>query len=236
MNNYFWKGFEKRAIDPDRATAEAVAGGIIGMILTGTAASIHYDTKSKKAIEEFKNLPNQHTEDAEKVFKKLKKYCPEDTVLITPSILRKSKYKDDRIIKRLAKSLEVPEGAFAIHPEMGGATSPGGVLFKQFPDKKIVGSSDKTSKSIMAHEIGHLIDYDKIEKQKFLKKFYNKSLRNQVKKEEAAWDLAPEGPYEGPDKDLPLQTYKNHQKANRVTLAGTSIGAATPAVVSALSK
>lgn len=197
----FWKGFEKKAVSKN--TGLGIYFGSLAGVGLATAYIQHDVNKTLKGFKE-----HDGNVDARKSFAKIKHLSP-DTELVTESELRKKiKGEGGFLRKRQLESFAdaLSKGnAFAYHPEIGG-------LHIMVPDfmrnKKIIMSADKVHPSVLAHEMGHVIDYDEIGKKPAFKKFVSKYLRGTVGRETAAWDKAPGNGHE--ELKVPaLRSYKN---------------------------
>ena len=129
------------------------------------------------------------------------------------------------ILQSLRDSLEHSNAA-ALHPEMIP-----GFAKKHLPaalrDKKIVFSADRVNPSTLAHEVGHILDFDEIAKKPFLNKFMSKYFRSNISAEESAWKNAP-GKINEKTKEEALGTYR---RARNYPLIGMLVGGALGAAV-----
>lgn len=212
-NTNFWGGFEKRG-------SFTAIGSMAGMTV-GTAIA---NNQNKKVLEEFRGAKGK---DAKTLFNAMKSDLPKGTILITRSDLHKliDKEKDmgkAQVLQALRNNLELGN-AMALHPDMVSG------LMKRFlpesiRDRKIIFSSDKVHPSIMAHEAGHIVDFD--EKHGPFKNFYRKYLRGTLAIEQAAWEKAP-GKNHDEIKEKAISTYKKARNYPIIgALAGGVLGAA----------
>lgn len=229
----FWTGFEKCSVDSNQI-AGAVAGalqlGVLGS-LVGVAMSMD---DNKKDAEKLLLHAKKHKDNvsAKKFFNEHKHLLPDNSIILTRSDLHKKvdksmKLDEMEIWKALRSATE--GNAAAIMPSSMTDT-----LFKHTPELKgkyIVLSDDNIHPAVVAHEMGHVIDFASVAKKNLFGRFAS-HFRSGVAVEEAGWDNAPgdKSKY-NEKKELALGTYKRTQKYTRIGgLAGLLIGAGIGAV------
>lgn len=214
----FWLGFEKNA--GWRGLLLPAVLGLAGSYAGGYLAG----KKSSELLEAVKN--HQDKKDAKALFKVIGKSVP-DLHLFTASDLSKEieKEKNPQHKKNLGYLRDALKAgnAFASYPT---ETFFSNDLPPVLRGKKIVGTGDQTHPSQMAHEIGHIIDFDEAAKAPALKRFYRKFLRSQAAEEEAAWSKAP-GEIDTKIRDEALRSYRRSRNYVLTgALAGGGLGAA----------
>lgn len=200
-----------------------------GLAAGSTLGAFLASRKNRKVLEE---LSQFKSENAKKLFQKMKGALPKGTQHLTSSDLRELIEEESDAGKKdiLSDWKETVDrgNAFAIHPQMSSAA-----LHDRLPDavahKKTIITGDKVQPAVLAHEAGHIIDYEEIAKSPAFKRFV-KHLRSTVRLENAAWDKAPltTSPDTQAIRDNLVGTYergRNYTIAG--ALAGTLLGAAT---------
>jgi hypothetical protein len=210
----FSVGFEKCAAG-ELMPQLAMAGAILGMGIGGLSA----DKKNRAFVEQ--ELLNGKKQDARKVFGVLKKHLPEDTILYTTSDLHKkvhdAKTMDDMNFWQMLRSLG--EGNAAAIPKK--ETKNNKQIPKELRNKNIIVSADKINPLIMAHEAGHVIDFNDIETGKEKLPFFTHPDRY----EHAAWDKAPDVKASKKDYErVRTGAVGTYQRARNYPLAGLAIG------------
>lgn len=198
MDN-FWEGFEKKG------NAKVRKGAWIGMLAGGGLATVYAQHVANQAMDKFKN--HKGAVDAREAFDKIKHLSP-GTELVTEKELRKHiksmkgiwhKHTLSQYADLLSKG-----NAFASHPELGGINL---LMPEILREKKIIMCGNRVHPSVLAHEMGHIVDYDEISRKPFFKKFLSKYIRGVVGREEDAWKKAPGKGHEELQGDA-LKTYK----------------------------
>lgn len=218
----FWSGFYKKAASGDSIRHGTVIGTGLGYGL-GALLAGH---QNKKVFEKWRQEPGR--KDAKTQFEKIKDLSPK-VQLITESDLNRmiKKEKDLKTVSAyqgLRNALE-HGNAMALHPEMVPKLLKW-MLPEKLRDKKVIFAADKVHPSTLAHEMGHIIDFDEVGKSGFLKKFYKKNLRSTMKTEVAAWEKAP-GEKHDQAREEALSTYRRGLRYPVIgAIGGGLIGAA----------
>lgn len=172
-----------------------VAGAQAGLVLGTLLGSILASNKSKGWVEKELLQNKKGVVDSRAFFKKIQPSLPKGTILLTNSDLHK-RVKDSKDIKTMQffqTMRTATEGNAAAIPKQ--MTSKWllkkFVLPKEFHDKNIIIADDKVHPAIIAHEAGHIIDFDETDRAGLFKKIWKKHVRGTVGMEEAAWDKAP---------------------------------------------
>lgn len=190
----FTRGFRKQAsLGSDFITAGIAAGVGIGGMYAAYKASQFVDKNM---------IQNKHEHvDARKLFHSMKEGLPKDTTLMTSTELhnkvKAARTADEMNFWQLMRAHS--EGNAAAIP----ADATKGFLFElgqkiplalKIPDeikgRNVIISDDKVHPAILAHEVGHIIDFDITEKGGIPTKLKN-ALSLPFRAERAAWDLAP---------------------------------------------
>lgn len=192
----FFVGFNKRA----------ASASLIGTTLGGAIGSILANKKNTETMESF--LTNPKKVDAREAFDKIKNYS-KGTKLVTRSELntlidKQKTISDVSVLQAFRDALE-HGNAMALHPEMARGLEHH--LPKEFRNKKVIFSADKVHPTVLAHEVGHIIDFEELKNSSFFKRLFKKHLRSTVGEEEAAWGRAP-GEIDETIKEDALNTYK----------------------------
>ena len=187
----FTLGFEKIALHPIVIPA-AFVGSLAGSLIAGKKSS---DVMQKELLESKNKI------DTKKYFDASKQDLPKNTVLYTNKDLHK-KVKDTKDIgeMRFWQMLRAAtEGNAAAMPESESKPGPvrkrllsalGIKAPQELEGKNIVFADDKVPASVMAHELGHIIDFDEERKGGLSKKLQN-AFSLPYRSERAAWDKAP---------------------------------------------
>jgi hypothetical protein len=192
-------------------------GLLLGTMLGGITAM----KKNKEMLDGWRGEKGNR-KDAKKLFATMKSVAP-GTVLMTRTDLQKAIDKEKtidkiQVLQSLRDGLEYGN-ALALHPAMVPL-----FMKKHLPsllhDKRMIFSADKVDPSVIAHEIGHIVDFDELIKKPFWKRFYEKHLRSSLAAEEAAWNKAP-GKIDEKKKTEALDSYR---RARNFPLIGAVAG------------
>lgn len=217
----FWDGFEKRASVEDAAIL-GIGGALIGTTLGGIGGAILFPSKYKEFVAKLKN--HGGVVDAKDAFKKIKHLSPETELYTYTDLKDLAKKEKDPTHKAvytvLAKKLE-DGNAGAIHPinitPFIKANTP-----KRLTETPVIICGDKVHPDVLAHEMGHIIDFDEVSKKGRVKKFLDLSLTTTVSREERAWDKAPGATNEF--REGAVGTYKTVAKRRNFSLAVAALG------------
>lgn len=182
-NTNFWNGFNKQA-DP-----------IVGATIGATIGAILAAKKNMKWVEEHMLGKQKGNVDSKKMFNEIKSHLPKDTVLMTNSDLHKKvkSAKDYKTMQFYQHMRQATEGNAAALPKRITSSA---LIKRQIPEefhnKNIIIADDKVHPAVLAHEAGHIIDFNEVDNLPFLKRVFKKAFHGTVSKEEAAWDKAPQ--------------------------------------------
>lgn len=175
-NKAFFCGFEKAAYDANIPLSTGVnigaaLGGIAGLVLNRVAVS--------RALKTFSEDPEM--QDSPRLIKKLRRFAP-NAKFLTESELKalesgESLPQEKQIAKILREEIGKGNAFYYRPPGVGEAAA------------QYIAVGDKTSPSILGHEIGHYLSHEEIAKLKDEAK--QNSLLSTYKQEEEAWKKAP---------------------------------------------
>lgn len=221
------------SISPNRAANTLLVSAAIGSVV-GSAIAV----KKNKEFVEKKVLQEKGKKkvDAKDFFQKIKKSLPKDTVLLTNEELhakvKKSKTIDElEFLQLLRSASEGNAAAIPKHVTESGVTKH--LVPERFRGKNYIITDDKVNPAILAHEAGHIIDFDQVEKSPFLKKFFTKLFRGTVAIEAAAWDKAPkvDGMKEKDFKEMRDGALATYKRGRDYPIFGALGGAAVPLAI-----
>lgn len=228
----FWDGFEKQALSA--TTEKALVAGVFGMygaLFGGSLGAVVGNHKGAKSGVKFLDELRTSKEkvDAKDAFAKMKKLLPENTILLTRNdlhrLIDKEKSYGKRTILQSLRDITENGNAGAIHQSKIKGTSK-----KYLPDvltkNHVILSDNKIVPSILLHEAGHIIDYEKETNKDFLPKMWSK-MRSTYKQEIAAWDEAP-GEVNKKMRENALSSYSpTYHGVRGGALAGATLGLVT---------
>jgi len=234
MMDNFWTGFEKRAGE-GLLMGLTMGGGMIGGLGAGIAASKYYGKQNAKLLRKIQR--HKEKVDAKEFFKTIQHFSPNAKLITIKELEQLIRDEDDKVRKEFLKGLRsvVTGGnAAAIHPYVIERERLGHLVPDSIKAQPVILTAEKVNPSVIAHEMGHVIDYDIVAQQNFLKKFLA-NRRSTLKVEHAAWEKAP-GSGHDEVKETALQTYKNSKKVDILMNLGTIAGVAAGAGLGFLAK
>lgn len=196
-------GQEKQsAMNPEAISAGIEVGSLLGTVVGGYIAM----KQIKAVMKAMREDPNKT--DAKKLFEEHKKDFA-DVKIFTVSdlnkIIKKIDDMDHRAVAQSLRDAAEHSNAMAVHPSMGGMLVNLEKLLPKELGTKFVVTEDKVNPSVLAHELGHIKDFDDVAKANFLMRAL-KGFRTTGMVERAAWDKAP-GKVDQDVKDRALSTY-----------------------------
>jgi hypothetical protein len=211
----FWDGFHKAAGMSTKTKRQLLVGAVYGLVGAAAGDSVGAGlatSKNKKDLEDmlvYTNAKNNKgSVSSKKFFNEHKHLLPKNTVLLTRNDLHKmvgtSESTKEMAVYQALRGL--CEGNAAAIPKSWTADH----IFEPTPHlkgKNVILSADDIHPAVIAHEMGHIIDFDKNG---------NGLFRGTLSKEENAWANAPgnQKDYEK-TKELALGTYRRQAKYRR---------------------